>query len=304
MLYKTRSESTELLTLQVLNNRMNLSEKDKSYFLNLKKGYEGEMTFDSLTDKLELDCLILNDLLLKQNNTSFQIDSLLITPDSIYLFEVKNFEGDFYYEHDRLYKKPKTEINNPLTQLSRSDSLLRQLLQSYGYHIPIKAHVIFINPKFTLYQAPLTDSYILPTQINKYLTKLNSLHSMKINQKQLKLAEKIGSLHIVDSPFKNIPSYDFAQLQKGITCIKCHFFLTSGGARIHKFHCSECGSHEAIKDAVIRSVHEFKLLFPNHKITTNSIHEWCQVIESKKRISRILKSYFKSRGEKQWTFYE
>lgn len=304
MAYKSRTESTELLILQSLNNRSNLSEKDKSYFLNLKKGYEGEMTFDFLTESIEFDCLILNDLLLKQNNTSFQIDSLLITPDAIYLFEVKNFEGEFYYEHDRLYRKPKTEINNPFTQLSRSDSLLRQLLQSHGYQIPIKALVIFINPKFTLYQAPLTDSYILPTQINKYFTKLNTLHSMKTTQKQLKLAEKIVSLHIMDSPFKNIPPYDFKQLQKGITCIKCHFFLTSGGARIHKFNCPECGSEEAIKNAVIRSVHEFKLLFPHHKITTNLIHEWCHVIESKKRISRILKNCFKTRGEKQWTFYE
>ncbi|WP_312889188.1 nuclease-related domain-containing protein [Desertibacillus haloalkaliphilus] len=97
---------------------MDLSKKDKQHFFNLKKGYEGEIIFDSLTEKIQSECFILNDLLLKQNNTMFQIDSLLIFQESIYIFEVKNFEGDYYYESERLYKTPDSEITNPLNQLN------------------------------------------------------------------------------------------------------------------------------------------------------------------------------------------
>ena len=43
----------------------------------------------------------------KINNTTFQIDTLIIISETIYFFEVKNYEGDYYYESDRLYKKPK-----------------------------------------------------------------------------------------------------------------------------------------------------------------------------------------------------
>ncbi len=91
----------------------------------------------------------------KQNNTTFQIDSLIITSGTIYFFEIKNYESDYYYESDRFYKNPKTEITNPLHQLSRSELLLRQLIQSIGFNIPVSASVVFINPEFTLYQAPL-----------------------------------------------------------------------------------------------------------------------------------------------------
>ncbi|WP_264736692.1 nuclease-related domain-containing protein [Cytobacillus firmus] len=39
--------------------------------------------------------------MLDYSSTLFQIDSLLITVDCIYSFEVKNYEGDFYIEQDR-----------------------------------------------------------------------------------------------------------------------------------------------------------------------------------------------------------
>ena len=88
---------------------MTLSDKDKQHYFNLKKGYEGEVMFDSLTEKLQCECLILNDLLLKINNTTFQIDTLIIS-DTIYLFEVKNFEGDYVYESDKIIQE--TQIRN------------------------------------------------------------------------------------------------------------------------------------------------------------------------------------------------
>lgn len=69
MPYKPRTESTELLILRSLHTRMNLLEKDKQHYFNLKKGYEGEVMFDSLTEKLQCECFIVNDLLLKTNNT-------------------------------------------------------------------------------------------------------------------------------------------------------------------------------------------------------------------------------------------
>ena len=221
MPYKSRSESAELLILRSLNSRMNLPAKDKQHYFNLQKGFDGEIQFDSLTAKLQLECYILNDLLLKQNNTTFQIDKLIILSETIYLFEVKNYEGDYYYEADRLYKKPKSEITNPLNQLNRSESLLRQLLHNLGFNLPIDSSVVFINPEFTLYQTPLNMPFIFPTQITRYLKNLNSIPS-RLNKKHKLLADQLISLHIKDSPFKQIPTYDYGQLQKGITCQRCN----------------------------------------------------------------------------------
>lgn len=300
MLSKSRSESAELLILRSLNTRMNLFAKDKQHYFNLQKGYEGEVRFDSLTAKLECDCYILNDLLLKQNNTTFQIDSLLIQSETIYLFEVKNFEGDYYYESDRLYKNPKSEITNPLNQLNRSESLLRQLFQNLSYNFPIIASVVFINPEFTLYQTPLNKPFIFPTQITRYLKNLDTIPS-KLNSRHKLLADQLISLHIKDSPFTQLPSYNYDQLQKGITCLRCNSFSISTEGK--NCVCNECGYKELIPVAVMRSVMEFQLLFPNQKITTKAIHEWCQVVESKKRIKSILEKNFKIIENNRWSYF-
>jgi len=148
MSFKSRSEPVEVIILRLLNARMSLVEKDKQHFYNLVKGYEGEVMFDSLTEKLHCQSYILNDLLLESNGSKFQIDSIMLTQEPLYLFEVKNYEGDFYFENERFYtiSKKEKEIKNPLQQLERSESLLRQLLQNLGYRIPIEAYVVFINP--------------------------------------------------------------------------------------------------------------------------------------------------------------
>lgn len=212
MAYKPRTKSIHLQILSYLFNRMNLSTNDKQYYLNLKKGYEGEIMFDSLTENLQCECLILNDLLLKMNNTIFQIDSLVISPEAVFLYEVKNYDGDYYYETDRIYKKSKAEIINPLTQLLRSESLLRQLLHNLRLNLPIDASVVFINPEFTLYQAPLSKPFIFPTQINQYLNKLNRISS-KLNEKHRILADKLIELNIEESPYNQLPPYKYNHLQ-------------------------------------------------------------------------------------------
>ncbi|AZV45241.1 nuclease-related domain-containing protein [Peribacillus asahii] len=301
MAYKSRTKSSRLLILKSLNIRMNLSDNESQQYFNLEKGYEGEGIFDTFTEKLQCECLILNDLLLKMNGSLFQIDSLIITSEAIYFYEVKNYEGDYYYESDRIYKNPKFEIINPINQLSRSESLLRQLLHNLGFNLPINASVVFINPEFTLYQSPLNKPFIFPTQVNRYLNKLNKI-SLKLNEKHKMLADKLVELHIEDSPFQQLPPYDYDQLRKGMTCVKCDSFAIY--VQGHKCICKGCGHKELAETTIMQSVEELKLLFPKQKITTNLIYDWCKVVKSKKRIRRILEKNYKKVGVHQWSFYQ
>lgn len=85
MPFKDRTESDELKTLRIINTRMDLSEDKYTYYLGLEKGFAGEVQFDLLTEKLQPECHILNDLLLESNNTIFQIDTTIIFQETIYL---------------------------------------------------------------------------------------------------------------------------------------------------------------------------------------------------------------------------
>lgn len=90
MVIKPRTESLELRLLRCLNARMELPPQNKQLYLNLEKGFEGEIEFDKLITDLPGEWLLLNGLTFEKNNTIFQIDSLLISHSTCYLFEIKN----------------------------------------------------------------------------------------------------------------------------------------------------------------------------------------------------------------------
>lgn len=280
---------------------MELLQAEKQYLFNLKKGYEGESLFDSFTNTVKRECLILNDLLFEINNNTFQIDTLIILHNKVYLFEVKNYTGDYYYQSEKLFRKPNFEIINPLHQLGRSESLLRQLLLSAGFTPEINSSIVFINPSFMLYQAPLDKPIIFPPQISRFIETLNGSSSTLTKRDKL-LAEKILEMNKEVSPFKKLPTYDYQQLSKGIFCHECH----SSSITIHNRTCScdICGTKESVTIAVLRNIQEFKILFPQEKVTTTIISDWCGMKVSPKTISRILKSNFQKRGERRWTYYE
>lgn len=303
MLLKHRTKSYELIVLEILNGRMGLSSSDQKRIEYLEKGYQGELMFDQLTAKLRNDLYIINDLRLESKDSELQIDTFIISKNTIFPFEVKNYEGDYRYdsESDNFYpKNSKDEINNPLSQLKRSNSLLRPILKSLGNYSPIEGYVTFVNPEFTLYQAPLNAPIIYPTQLNSLMKKLNAIPSTLTDRHRI-LAEQLISLHQPKSRYSRYPDYRYEQLRKGILCALCHFFATKVGEK--KITCDKCGHEETVESAVLRCVAEIKLLFPEMKITTNLVHEWCGVIGSKKQIRRILLNNFTSIDTRQHRYF-
>ncbi|RXI99858.1 NERD domain-containing protein [Anaerobacillus alkaliphilus] len=301
MFSKPRHESTELIILRYLNKRMILSEKDLLHLASLEKGYAGELIFDSwLERKLPNKFLVLSDLLLECNNTTFQIDSLVISPDPVYMFEVKNFEGDYVIKADKWYVRNGIEIQDPVLQLKRSETLLRKLLQQNGFQCTIEAYVVFVNPEFYLYQAPTNLPIIYPSQINRMLDKIKT-NTLTPRERDYKLDSQLNSLHIVDSPYKRLPLYSYEQLKKGITCEKCSSFQV---LYVNKLVvCTVCNHKEMAAKAVLRSVEEFRVLFPEKRISIDNIFNWCQIIDSKRTITTFLSANLHKVNHSRYTYF-
>ncbi|WP_244671204.1 nuclease-related domain-containing protein [Bacillus sp. NTK034] len=239
-------------------------------------------------------CIIINDLLLENGSTHFQIDTLLITGGTIFIFEVKNYEGDYYIENERWYSLlSRTEIKNPLLQLQRSETLLRGLLKEFGYHLPIKSHLIFINPGFQLYQAPINIPAVFPSQLKRFLEKLKNIPNA-VKSRNPKLAEQLNARCLKENPYVWIPEFTYGQLRKGIICSTCTSFLAPFTQGYLK--CGECGLKEKVDNAVLRCVKEFRVLFPDRKITTNAIVDWCGGIGSGKVVRGYWGEIMRKRG--------
>jgi hypothetical protein len=301
MIFKNRTETYELLCLRFLNARMNLSTKDLNHYLNLEKGYIGELKFDKIVqENVSKEWLIINDLLLEYSNTFFQIDTVLISKNAIFLNDVKNFEGDYFVSGDYWYTISKNEIKNPLEQLKRTESLFRRYLHSLGFSSTIESQLIFINPKFYLYQAPMNEPIIFPAQLDRYMNKLNN-RVVNVQDRQLKLAEHLVANHISKSPFTRVPSYSYDHLKKGNMCKQC--YSLNGVTQEGRFLICKCGFREEVDTAILRNVGEYRLLFPDRKVTTNDIFEWCGGIKSRKEIWRLLSRNFKLIGHGKYTYY-
>lgn len=286
MIMKSRTVPEELKHFRCLNVRIDFSKDDDHYYTVLEKGFQGEKKFDALIGDLSDNWIIINDLLLKYNHTLFQIDSLLISHDLLYANDVKNYEGDYYLEKDRLYKVSKKEIKSPSEQLIRGESLLRRLLHDLGFNLPIESRLVFVNPEFFLYHAPINLPAVFPSQLDRFIKKFK-MKSGKLSNWHFQLGEKLVSLHIKKGPLNQVPAYSYEQLKKGIVCSSCwHSFMSKLNTKI--LVCTDCGHKENIDAAVLRSAEEFSMLFPDRKITTSAIFEWCRIIESRKTIWRVL----------------
>jgi hypothetical protein len=293
MILKALTPPLELKILRYLKKRMIFPVKSENYYYTLEKGFTGEKIFEGWLSELLVDCIILHDLLFEVNNTIFQIDVLVIFEDQIYLFEVKNYEGDFHVDEDKWYTLPNTEIKNPLYQLKRSESLVRRLLQTLESNLSIDNYLTFVNPEFYLYKTPLNLPILFPSQLNRFINQLN-LQTSKLNDTHKKLADQLLSRHLSKSPFTRLPVYTYEQLEKGIPCKSCNSFLPAPQGKT--ILCNDCGCVEVVSNAVLRCIEEYTTLFPNRKITTKEIFNWCKIIKSKKTLRSILSKNYRLIG--------
>lgn len=295
-------KSKSLQILEVLRKRITMTADFQATYERLASGYLGEQKFAGLLQsKLGIPCIQLYDLQLKINGSECQIDSLLIFHNDIYQLEIKNYQGDFYSENNKWYLvNTKKEIRNPLHQLTRSDLLLREFLSEHHSHFHLKSYIIFINPGFQLYQAPLKTPIVFPSQLERFIRSLQNI-PLQLDSRHHRLVEDLTAAHITRSTYEQTPEYNYDQLKKGITCAKCNGFMHSNRSR--RLECSKCKLDEASDAAVMRSIHNFHLLFPERKITVSSIEEWCAFIFSKRTIARILKRHLTLNRNGKHSYY-
>ncbi|WML54680.1 nuclease-related domain-containing protein [Neobacillus sp. PS3-12] len=298
---KSRCESEELLVFGSLHLRMGLCSSDTHYYSNLEKGYQGELAFDRMAEAhLSDDWLAINDLLLEHHNRIFQIDSVLVRNGRMFLNDVKNFDGDYMMKDGFWYTASGSEIDDPLEQLERCESRLRRLCRDLGFSFPIESRLVFVNPEFYLFQAPLNLPIIYPAHLNRYMNQLK-MKSGKLTERDMKLAQKLASLHKKKSPITRVPPYTYEQLKKGLACA-----CGCGFMKVHNREilvCSVCNRLEPVELAVLRNVEELKRLFPDLKITTFVVHDWCKIINSKK-IWRILRNNFELNRNGRSSYYD
>jgi hypothetical protein len=295
-------KSTLLQVYQSLQGRMDFSFEQKNSANNEHKGFEGEMEFAGLIDTyLNTSHIALYSLLLEYRGALFQPDVLLLFQNEIVLIDVKYFEGECEFQNDQLYSHTyqKEYNNNPLHQLQRCENSLRGLLPKLGSHLPITSHIVFIHPEFTLFHAEQNPTIVLPTQVNSFIRKINRIPG-QVNKHHERLSEQLVKRHISPPPHTKYPPYSYEQIQKGVLCRKCRLPMV---IKNRLLQCSHCLRKESIDSGILRNTIEFHILFPDRKMTTSIIHDWCNLDITKKSINRILTYYLNRNSNNKGAHY-
>lgn len=282
-----RTKPLSLSIMESLERRTTLSKKHTNYLSGLQKGFEGELAFDGMTEELGMGCIVINDLFLQPKlSNAFQIDTLVVIGETLYLYEIKNYSGDYCYGAEMLLKRPDFELSNPLIQVQSTKNKLKLFLNELGYHVKVKAYVVYVHPEFTLFHAPENETNILPSQIKRHFASLRIEIALTI--KPPKNFVKDLMMHKSDSPLftKDFPKYNFTDLKKGMVCEGC------GSFELIKYRqtycCSDCGYKNTIHSILLNAITEYQQLFPDSKLSTRIIYDWCDETMSKKRIKRAL----------------
>lgn len=302
MIKKERKKSQLLLGFLALDKRMELPDSVKNYLLNLEKGYDGEELFDSLVKKnLNRDHLILNDLLLVSGGSTFQVDSILITSDTLFIYEIKNYKGKYQFTSGQLLTVTGKEIISPINQLNRTKTLMKEMIKEFGAGLTVKSFVVFVNPDFSLYLAKPSDPFILPNQIEKHLMDINQ-QSYSLSKEHNYLANKLIRENKEEVPYqKQLPEYKLSDLKQGLYCPGCSseaITLTKQRA-----HCKRCNLNMKIDEIVMAHINEFKLLFPDEKVTCKKIHLWCGERIYHRKIRTVLINQFEKIGNTSSRYY-
>jgi len=283
--------SKELYILLLLKRRVDFPAHVYSHYERLQNGYEGELSFYRfMEENLTVDSIVLYDLLFRYGGSTFQIDCLLICGSKVFLFEVKNFGGDYLIQDEDWYSvKTKQEISNPLHQLRRTEHLFRQMLKQITSRFSLETRLVFVNPNFFLYHAPLQLPALFPTQIDRYFKELNRGSSVITNFHR-DLADKLVKKHVDEHPFERIPKYDYEDLKKGIPCLQCDAFMER--ANVFYMICPSCQTKEKNEHAIVRLATEFQTLFPNEPITSSIISDFSGELFSLYTVRNALQKNF------------
>lgn len=291
-----------LLVYDALLPRHTFSPQEKQYYEQLYKGFIGEKRLEKhIVNGHYPNVLPLFDCLFEVGGREFQIDCILLTSDTIFLLEVKNYTGDYYIENGNVFHlQTEREIFNPIDQLKRTEFSFQRLLDNLKINYKVLSYVLFVNHNFMLYGVNVHSPIIFPSQIKRFLQKTNA-NVNPITERTKRIAKTLRNKSKESSTYEKLPEYDFNGLKRGVFCETCFTDLTRKTK--FKITCTKCDKTYPIDKVVLFAVAQFHLLFPNRKITPKSIAEWCLGFFSKNSIRRILVENLKIKLNGSHSYY-
>lgn len=230
-----REISNKMIMLEILLRRLDEGDIEHKYFRNqylqLKRGYDGEMRADREWEEIEIPseyCLFHNFETENEVNHSHQIDTIFASQNYILLLEIKNIGGriDFDEEKHQFVRTrqdgTKEGFSNPIDQIERHVRLFKRLLMKWDISLPIEYAIILTQPSTIIGEIPKNVSIFHVSGLQTYVYNLFTKYQVhQINHLSLEQLKK-NLMAIRKRKIWNL-RIDKNKLRNGVLCKGCNY---------------------------------------------------------------------------------
>lgn len=296
MIALERKKSSKLIGLESLLRRLPQSEVEYEYFnkvyIQLRTGYEGELQADREWLELSLSdsyYLFHNFETVNSAGNTHQIDTLLLTPNFLWLLEIKNMTGriDIDQTKNQLIRTSldgKIEsFKNPVDQIERHVHFLARKMHEWKINIPVEYAIVIVRDSTIIGSIPANVTIFHLSGLQSKINQLYKKHS-KINIESNQL-EKIKYSLLNMYHRKNWShSVNVSKLRKGVLCEKCSYKSVMK-FEYGNFICPVCGNKSKV--SYYEALLDYRALH-SEWISNRDIRDYLG-IDSRYAVIRLLK---------------
>ncbi|WP_239762332.1 MULTISPECIES: nuclease-related domain-containing protein [unclassified Mammaliicoccus] len=283
--------------LLALESRKILSKDERNNLLTYYNGKEGERYFKSFLNTIPNVTYIYNFEFGNQHHV--QIDYLVATDNTLFLFEIKHYRDEWHFEQDYLKNSYGLTTKSPIKQTQFMKSELEKLLHQNGIHIDIQPYIIFTNPHFIpVGNWPHNQNIIYFNQLNQIKEILQS-YTSKFNPAILNFLLQHKKIHSTYYQKEITPYFDLSLA--GIKCPSCRKMHTINivESKIY-YNCTYCYSKIKSEEIVLYNLKELYYL-KRDGFTFDEAIQWCYPVKQY-TIGRVCNKYFKSEKKRNRKF--
>ncbi|WP_342508524.1 nuclease-related domain-containing protein [Sporosarcina sp. FSL K6-2383] len=232
-----------------------------------KAGYAGELIIDRILNEITFPkgTIIIKDLTLEINpNFLVQLDTLILTPTSIILLEIKNYSGTVLFDEasGKTTKiSPGDEIEKYdciIHQLDRATEAIRGYLRKRHINLPINPILVMANQRTEIPVFPETVPLKFTKQLPRYIRTLIGNTDAITTQQVTAVSNQLRAAQV---KWKRIPACEkhtisATELKQGVLCLDCSAIMSRMRGRT--WICNSCG--KSSEGALEQSIADWYLL--------------------------------------------
>lgn len=281
------------------------TKKTRLYYLS--RGYEGEKVVLYWIQKFGSESwLIIADYWF-DNGKLLQADFIVVTEDTWYVIEVKNYDGDFQYKNYDCILNGKLLADNIMTKMQERMNRVKHMTSEMKRPIKVEGAMIFINEHSQVeIDSELDYDIVMRHQLRSYIKNMKSKSNYPLDPAYVKECQAIFDRYRVESPFQpeSLKPESFASLKKGVTCCECDSFETV--ARYKMIECTRCGAKEMKSKTIMRVAYQLRYLYYDYPqiVTKHNLYEFMGGMIGSSAIRKTMSKHYPKIGESNKLYYK